>query len=125
MSTLIRCITQTYHSILYEITMNLSIPKQQRHFILRIQHSHCILIHSRVTLTFPCMNLKRWDYTAICKQLILNHVSNFTCFIKNPSLFQRSDSTLRSQITSSRKCKSGRKGEKTDVKNLTTITKGY
>lgn len=24
------------------------------------------------------MNLKRCDYTAICKQLFLNHISNFT-----------------------------------------------
>lgn len=72
------------------------------------------------------MNFKRCDYTAICKQLFLNHISNFTHFSKNQILFQKSDSTIGRQILSSCKCKSDQKEDKTDAKkNLKTITKGY
>lgn len=48
----------------------------------------------KITLTLPCMNLKRCDYTAICQQLSLNHISNFMHFSKIPILFQKSDSTI-------------------------------
>lgn len=71
-----------------------------------------------MTLAFPGVNLKRCDYTAICKQLLLNHISTFTHFSKKQILLQKSDSTIRRQIISSCKCKSDRKGSKTDAKTL-------
>lgn len=72
------------------------------------------------------MNLKRCDYTAICKQLFLTHISNFTHFSKKKQiLFQNSDSTGFRQITASFQCKSDQKEAKQKTKNLKTITKGY